>query len=208
MYRKLLIILICSLYLMGCDELNKNKKDGLPDLFFKNEYILSDFNLNANYLYWEIRRGALPGQDVSTYEVIAKYDDVSYSHLDSTQIQIINATSSQNGFAGQCLPSYCPIYAVALIDYDVSIIDSVSKLKAFFGEIDTEAELFILLSYAQDYALSTEPETYEETDYGYLVVLKWDTLCQLRGKDLVKVYRDGTIEKIKEISRETYSGCA
>jgi hypothetical protein len=174
---------------------------------FSENYLLSDFHLCDEYNYWEIRRGALPQQDVTDDEVIAKYDDISFNNLDSTQVQIVTDAVSQGGFAVQCLPSFCPIYAVALRDYNVTIIDSRSGLIDFFGEIDTEAELSVLLNYDQSYQLRTQPELYEQTADGFLVVLKWDTLCQLRGKDLVKVYKDGEIKKIREISRESYNFC-
>ena len=200
---KIILFAVFFIMISGCggDEVRHLEND------FSDSYQLSDFNLSANYDYWEIRR-TWDYEDEIQYDVIARYDESAYKNLDATQIQLLEDATSQSGFAGYCFPAYCPYYAVAIEGYSVSIIDTRSLLVDLFGSIDTEAELFVLLDYDQSYRPTTKALSYSPTDGGYLVVLAWDTTCQLRGKDLVKVYTDGTVEKIRELSKTKYSGCA
>ena len=194
--------------LTGCDSNDRsNSGNTLPSIAFSDDYQLSSFTLSDDYAYWEIRRGKLSEGEIQGYRVLEQFDEDSFNSLDETQTEIISNTSSLSGFAGFCRPSFCPVYAVAINGYSVTVIDSGYDLTEFFGEIDTEAELKVRLDYAQDYAQRTTPTFYEEVDDGYMVLMSWDTLCQLRGEDLIKVYRDGTIEKIREISRENYESC-
>jgi hypothetical protein len=179
----------------------------LPSKAFSNDYQRSDFNLAADYSFWEIRLGSLPTEDIYKFQVIERFDSESYQTLDDVQRQHLDTTVSQTGFSQSCLPSFCAYYAVAIKNDTTVLIDSTSDLLEFFSEIDTEAELKIRLDYAQDYKAKTIPLLYEVTEGGYLVLLNWDTLCQLRGQDLVKVHKNGKIEKIREISAESYSSC-
>lgn len=179
----------------------------MPSKAFSNDYQLSDFNLAADYSFWEIRLGSLPTEDIYKFQVINRFDTEGYQALDVVQRQNLDTTVSQTGFSQSCLPSFCSYYAVAIKNDATQLIDSTSDLIDFFAEIDTEAELKIRLDYAQDYKARTIPLFYEVIEGGYLVLLNWDTLCQLRGQDLVKVYKNGKIEKIREVSTESYSSC-
>ena len=201
---KRIIFVLISIVLHGCggDEVMQLEHN------FAETYQLSDFNLPENYDYWEIRQTWPSLEEEEPYDVITQYDENAYNNLDATQKQLLEDVTSQNGFAAYCFPGYCPYYAVAIEGYNVTIVETRSQLLDFFGAIDTEAELAVFMDYDQSYRPITEPLSYRPTDYGYMVVLAWDTTCGLRGKDLVKVHRDGTVQKIRQLSKTEYNGCA
>ena len=204
-----LTIGLCSLIVVlgtGCSSDGSNRsEDSLPSTPFSETYELEDLNPAGEVEYWEVRQGPHVGEDLSQFNVRERYGN--RDSLDDAQRELLQSSTSQTGFAVGCLPGHCPIYAAAITGYDVRTLDSQESLAEFFGGIDTEAELFIYLSYISSYALSTHPLTYEKVDEGFLVVLQWDSLCLNRGRDLVKVYPDGTVEKIHELDRETYDVC-
>lgn len=186
------------LLLSACGE---NKPD-LPTEEFSKDYILADFNLDEDYDYWEVRLGRPWETGDSAVEVLYQYDDDAYAGLDSTQLQVLSDTKSDNGISYGCYPSGCNFYVIALLGYSPVIVDSVVDLNEFLGEIDTEAELWVRLDYASDYHEITTPESFEEVPGGgYRAVISWNNTGGTRGRDLVTVSPDGSIEKITELER-------
>ncbi|MEM8594501.1 MAG: hypothetical protein AAGF06_06775, partial [Pseudomonadota bacterium] len=171
---------------------------------FKSAYALNDFNLSVPSSYWETR---LFDTQENAHSVERRFGVQEYTQLSGHQQSLLALKTSSAGFAVKCRPAECPVYGVSIHNSDVMLLTNKAELKEFLGDIDTEAEAFVWLSYAQDYQQRMTPMTFEKTSDGYLVELNWDTECQLKGKDLVKVTHDGRIEKVREISRETYEGC-
>ena len=115
----------------------------------------------------------------------------------------MRSETSTTGFSASCLPGFCPEYAVAIIDGNISLIDSKSLLLEFLGLIDSPAELDIWL-----WAHELWARFHQQTESGYLAVVAWDDYCGTRGEDLVHISKNGTITKQYTISRETYEACA
>ncbi len=180
----------------------------LPETAFSGEYSSGDFSLAESVDYWEVRRGPMSISDDDEFERVLSFDPSTYKALDDTQKAIIQETRVQSsGFGAQCQPLYCPLYAVSLSGYDAMAIDSDPQLMAFFGGIDTEAELFVYLTYAQNYKEQVTPLAFEANAEGYRVHVAWDSLCLVGGEDLIQVSPDGTIEKLEELSREETGVC-
>ncbi|MFT2090047.1 hypothetical protein [Paraglaciecola sp. 2405UD69-4] len=188
-----IIMLLC----MAC-----NDSTDLPKQEFADEYQLADFKLSDAYIYWEIRRGNLYSQEDQADEVLTQFDAEIYTDLSTEQVALLDTADTNNGYDAQCLPEYCPIYGVALLNDSSFVIESMTDLVDFFGDIDTEAELYHLL--AIDYSV---PETFEENDEGYRVVIAWNNLCGLKGTNLIQVYPDGSQELIKELTTEETGVC-
>lgn len=195
MRTQFLIALISCLFFTGCGSEDENS---LPATEYDLRPTLTDFNLSDEYRYWEIRRGEFEGPDSK----IAQYNEDIYSALSESQQSQLDDVSSDTGFDAYCQPNYCPVYAVALISDSIMLIDSIEDLKAFFGTIDTPAELHRWLQ-SYEYRL----KKYDETEYGYRVLASWDNLCGRKGQDVIDVYSDGSIVFIKEVSSEEYLGC-
>lgn len=195
--KQYLALTILSLLCLGCSD-----SDDLPKQAFADEYQLVDFNLSDSYIYWEKRRGNLYGQEGQADEVLIQYDAEIYTDLSTEQIALLDMADTNNGYDAQCLPDYCPLYGVALLQDSIFVIESMTDLVDFFGDIDTEAELYHLL--AVDYSV---PETFEENDEGYRVVIAWNNLCGLKGTNLIQVYPDGTQVLIKELTTEETNTC-
>ncbi|MCF2947474.1 hypothetical protein L0668_05100 [Paraglaciecola aquimarina] len=196
--------LIISIMLLACNgtEQTNSTSVQLPASSFAEQYSMADFKLNDNYQYWEIRKGT----DLSTakvgHTVLNKYDPEKFTALQNDLSNRIEAVQSDYGFDSQCLPSYCPIYGVAIRQDDIVVIESQQDLLVFFDYIDTEAEVFVYLN-----KNGAVPKSYEKNALGYKVLVAWDDLCGTHGEKLVQVFTDGTVEDIKELSETQYDGC-
>jgi hypothetical protein len=196
-------ICLSILVLLGCDyEFDSKKSENLPSEVYEELPSFSSFNLSDEYIYWEIRVGNMPHQDSTDDEVIVKYDEDIYLNLTPVEKSQLDSIDSVTGFDAWCAPSYCPVFGVALLPNEAIAIESSQDLLIFFGTIDTLAELSRWIS-TNNYGL----RKYEITDYGFRVIASWDNDCGARGEDLIKVFHDGTIEKIRELSSESYNGC-
>ena len=196
--RNIFVVTLLSLMLIAC-----NKDDELlPDNVFSDVYQLSDFSLNDAYLYWEIRLGNMEYQADDEDFILDSFDGDILEQLTPEQLSLLDHADTNNGFDAACAPSYCPIYAVALLTGSVFVVQSPSDLLVLFDVIDTEAELYYLLS-----VNASQAKYFQENSLGYKVIVEWDNLCGTRGEDLVQVYTDGTIEKIRQLNTESYQGC-
>ncbi|MGJ8681026.1 hypothetical protein, partial [Paraglaciecola sp.] len=131
-----------------------------------------------------------------------KYYQDKYSALQPELSSRLNAVQSDYGFDTQCQPNYCAIYGVAVLEGDITVIESQDDLLLFFDYIDTEAEVYVYLN-----RKGTQPKAYEKNALGYKVLVSWDNLCGTRGENLVQVFTDGTVEIIQELSVQEYDGC-
>jgi hypothetical protein len=196
-------ILLSIFLLFGCDYgLDSKKNENLPSEVYEELPSFSSFNLSDEYIYWEIRVGNMSHQDSTDDEVVVRYDEDIFLNLSPVQKSQLASTDSITGFDAWCAPSFCPVFGVALLPNEAIVIESRQDLLSFFGIIDTVAELSRWIS-TNNYGL----RKYEITDYGYRVVASWDNDCGTRGEDLIKIFHDGTIEKIRELSSESYNGC-
>lgn len=209
-----LSFILLTIFIVGCDnEKNstENEFDTLPTETYEEVSELSGFNLSRDYIYWEVRRSYFTyhysSENEGEYEygedVLHQYDEAAYNNLTPLQLEMLEGVNSVNGFDDDCPPDYCPIFGVALLSNEPVVIASEQSLLEFFGDIDTPAELSRWV-WANDYSL----KFYEETNYGYRVVADWDNDCGERGQDLIKVFKDGSIEKVEELSIEFYDTCA
>ena len=82
----------------------------LPANNFSDQYAMSDFKLNDNYQYWEIRKGNDFSEQKLGHTVLNKYDPEKFTALRSDLSSRIEAVQSDYGFDSQCLPGYCPIF--------------------------------------------------------------------------------------------------
>jgi hypothetical protein len=200
---KLLRLVFFALLISGCDD-DKERSKNLPSNEFGviSEYSVSDFSLNENYEYWEIRRGNTGSEPSTPDEVLMSFDEDALVTLSEAQRLNLENADSDIGFSAQCLPGYCPIYGVTIFEDSTTLLTSKGELSDFWGEIDTIAELHVWL-WANDYG----SKYYEIVDSGYMVVVSWDSLCGTRGEDLIFVDYSGNITKQEEISTETYQWC-
>ncbi|MEP0354732.1 MAG: hypothetical protein ABJH06_05570 [Paraglaciecola sp.] len=192
-----LTLTILSLLCLSCSD-----SEDLPTQAFADEYQLADFNLSDSYIYWEKRRGNLYGQEEQADEVLIQFDAEIYTDLSTEQVALLDTADTNNGYDAQCLPEYCPIYGVALLNDSSFVIESMTDLVDFFGDIDTEAELYHLVSVDSSVAKS-----YEKNEDGYRVVVEWNNLCGLKGTNLIQVFTDGSQELIKELTTEETGTC-
>ncbi|HLR25526.1 MAG TPA: hypothetical protein VK112_06635 [Fodinibius sp.] len=200
--RKLFLAAIILVMLTGGCSLFESDELTLPHEFRdQSAYHLSDFHLNGQYTYWEVRRNGIP--DTTTHETIRSYDNSIYESLSSGQRQKIKAATTQRGFVQLCIPGGCSGYGVALHGDTVELIDSDKKLLTFFGPIDTEAELHLWL-WAKFYSAFI---SYKKETSGYQAIVKEDNYCGEIKKKLILVNQDGAITDLKTISTETYRGC-
>jgi len=200
---KHIIVILLSIYISAC---NSDVQESLPNNAFPEIIRFSDFNLNDEYIYWEVRRGNLPDEEYFEDDVIARFDESILPTLTETQRDLLSSADTNNGFDVQCRPFYCPIYGVALLDDSTFIIESQSDMIYFFDGIDTTAELSSWLSISSSLG-TTSAKYYEKNESGYRVILDYDNLCGTKGTNLIQVYTDGTVELIKELSKKTYDGC-
>lgn len=200
------IVLVSTLLMTACD--GDTEEEALPSIEFSKDYVLADFNFDTPVDYWELRRANVYGEDAGTFDVLVQYDIEANTQLDDTQLQLLSEYTSLTGLKSFCLPANCPVYGAVVSGSTVYGVTNIAEMIELFGRIDTEAELYLRLLYTWDYDfLSIKAVAYRPTESGYLVVLDWDNLCGLRGQDLVKVYYDGVIEKIREISSEETGYC-
>ena len=210
--RKLALILsvfLCVL-IVACKE-----DDSGPTLAhtFTGNYEIDDYTLSIESQYWEIRIG-FPEYDeypheVSSeaeYEVIKSVDAETYSTLSTIQLDVLQATTSEHGFYWTCLPEACPVYAVSMDGDYATLIDSDEELLDFFGEIDTEAELYDCLDYS-DYKTFVSPVSWETDGENYIAIVDWSNGCGLQGTDLIHVSRKGEINKIRTLTESTTEYC-
>lgn len=185
----------------GCS-IFQSDEDSLPNKFHdQSAYNFSDFQLNGDYTYWEVRRNGVP--DTTKHKTILSYNRSIYQSLSSKQHQKIKAVTTQRGFVQLCIPGGCSGYAVALKGDTVELIDSDKELLTFFGKIDTEAELHTWL-WAKFYS---EVISYKKEKSGYQAIVKKDNYCGEIKKKLILVNQDGSITDLQTISTETYQGC-
>ena len=203
MLRKTIIASTIVLGLQGC---SANDEVTLENELQQN-YLISDFRLSSTYKYWEIRINNGSRQDPTDYEVRSRFDVNIFRTLSNDTVTHLENTRSEYGFDAECLPGYCPIYAVAIDDdNDTHILDSKPLLKSFFGQIDTEAELYFWVKYGAGRE-SGLPIQYETQGNGYDVIIRWDSLCGVRGTRLIHVSTDGETQPIKDLTEESYEGC-
>ena len=200
---KHIIVILLTISISAC---NSDNEESLPNNEFPEITVFSDFSLNDEYIYWEVRRGNLPDEEYFEDAVIARFDESILTTLTETQRDLLSSADTNNGFDVQCRPAFCPIYGVALLNDSVFIIESQSDMIYFFDGIDTTAELSSWLSISSSLG-DTSPKYYEKNESGYRVILDYDDLCGTKGTNLIQVYTDGTVELIKELSTETYDGC-
>lgn len=179
----------------------------LPDTPFseRSAYVLADFDLETTPVYWEVRRGPVEGPDVEEepVHVLYSYDSSATEEFTQIQIDALAEAESSSGFGVSCLPMYCPIYGVIIEGNEAQLLTTESELLAFFGNINSEAELNLWL-YANEYYA----RTYQEVDGGYEVVAAWDDSCGENGEDLLFVDTAGVITKLETLWSEEDNVCA
>ncbi|WP_024460057.1 hypothetical protein [Marinimicrobium sp. LS-A18] len=207
------LLLAISLSLVACSgddhpsPENPRQTLSIPETTFSGEYSAEDFDLAQPVDYWEIRLGAIPGLGSDEFERLMTFDASTHEALNDTQKAILEETTVlDTGFGAQCRPLYCPVYAVSLTGFDATVIDSDALLLEFFGDIDTEAELFVYLTHTPNLSVLT-PLAFEANDEGYIVHVAWDSQCLVRGENLIQVSPDGTIETLEELSQEETGVC-
>lgn len=203
MLRNYASILAFTVLLTGCDSEHKGFSNS-----FAGNYQITDFQFASEHQYWEIRRGWFEQNPEVEHSVLNQFDPASLLTLSQATQTALAETKLYSGFYSSCFPAGCPIYAVAVDNNELLVeIDSRNKLLAFFGDIDTEAELDIWVRYSGFEAI-TVPVTYEQHQLGYKVMVNWDTTCQLRGSSIVLVEFNGQVSELEQIDTEEYDSCA
>ncbi len=204
-----LSLLTCSLFLVACggssDEDTSLEHD-YPEMnsgSYASNYSMTDFSISTASDYWEIRTG-LPSEP-EEYSLVRVVDEDTLTALSDVQRDVLNSTASGSGFKIDCQIS-CFNYLVSVKDDYATVISTYDELKAFFGSIDTEAELYVWLS-ESDYSLEVEPRSWEATATGFKAIIEWDTHCAHSGTDLVDVSSDGTITLLERLEEKTDGPC-
>jgi hypothetical protein len=163
-------------------------------------YKLSDFHLNGDYTFWEVRLVGLS----DTVKTLFSYDSTAYQNLSPDQQKKIKETSSARGW-GRCFPGGCYAYGIAVKGDSVKRIPGDLSLLSFFGPIDTEAELHFYLWRKPYYGKLI---SYKKIKSGYhVLVIKTNSCFNKYDKDLISVHRDGKITILKTLSTKTSQGC-
>jgi hypothetical protein len=95
------------------------------------------------------------------------------------------------------MPASCSFYFVIVDGESVLIIDNELDLMELIGDVDSPAELHLVLFSGQHY-----PLFYEVVEDGYRVLASWSNCSGGSGQDLLAVDRLGNITLIKHINKK------
>ena len=188
-------VLLTILALSGCadEELPSNP---LPDL---SETKLDDFNFSQPVDYMEQRLVYFMGSETNQddYTIVNEFSPDSKAGLTETQLLFLSQTVSIGGLGTGCFPGSCTYYFVIIDGESVFTIDNELDLMELIGEVDSPAELQLVLFSEQHY-----PLFYEEVEDGYRVLASWSDCSGGSGEDLLEVDRQGNVTLIKHINKK------
>lgn len=189
---KYAILILVSIVLSSCG--SDNSSGNLPTIPMPEleSFELSDFSLSKPLDYWQIEQGSLV--ETSPDEVLYQFDADIYDGLSDELKANIDAQNSNSGFTYSCEPSSCAYYGVTLEGNVVDLVVSSEELVELFDEIDTAAELSILV-WANRYSA----KLYEPVTGGYRVVADLIS-CETESEELLEVDSDGSLTQIRVIS--------
>lgn len=206
---KFVTLLPIGAFLVGCgsSDDDKDQRDDLPELanVFQPipDYAFDDFQLDSNVLYWEIRAGNRDPRAGGTTEAVWRYDTDRYQALTDEQQAQLDATESTGRLQDSCMTEYCVNYGAAITEDGVEVLHDEPGLLAFFGRIDSEAELNFWL-WANEY----NGLTYEVVDAGYTAIAFWsDPLCAEDVYYRLYVDANGAISETEEVLRREPTVC-
>ncbi len=179
---------------------NLNEFDAITERF-----PYTDLNPVAAYDYFEL---IYSFEEAENEELIFSEGTLCSNSSDpGSCVEKFENLTTNFGFVGGCLPSYCFIYIKLQQNETNAILNNREQLKSFLGTIDTRSEA-ILWANANDYSHSnTNKETgaiKEVGDHFELLVTKLVSACTPFQIDRVhlRIDADGTIT---ELDREVYS---
>jgi hypothetical protein len=187
--------LLAILALSGCanEELPSNP---LPYL---SETRLVDFNFSQPIDYMEHRLIYFMGAQTNPndYTIVTEFSPAIKSGLTETQLLFLSQAVSLGGLGSGCMPASCSFYFVIVYGESVLIIDNELDLMELIGDVDSPAELHLVLFSGQHY-----PLFYEVVEDGYRVLASWSNCSGGSGQDLLAVDRLGNITLIKHINKK------
>jgi hypothetical protein len=135
----------------ACNSDKDYPSEPIPEL---TEFNFTDFSLIEGVTYFEQRvvprqrensEGEYILNDGSFFWVSYEFDSSIKSTLPETLLFNLNSTYSSRGFFGGCMPSSCGSYFAYLKNETTFIIDNKTDFLSFIGEVDTLANLQLLL---------------------------------------------------------------
>lgn len=155
---------------------------------------LEDFNFSVQVDYMEWRQLFI-SDTAPESKVIGEYDtDIKDSFAESLLLNLQNAEST-TGVGLQCLPAACVNYLVTVEGEMVTVFDNVLDIIALIGEVDTPAEIHLVL-------LSTDfsAELYKETDDGFQVIAVLNNCGGTIVKTLLEIDSLGNVTELRVVS--------
>lgn len=190
---KYAILILTSLFLSACGS-DSDSRANLPATPFQelDSYELSDFNLSSSLDYWEIVR-AYDVPDVPN-DKLYQFDADTFDTYSDEIKEDISEQSTNSSFVYYGDPSGSRHYGVTLEGAFVDLVISKEELVSLFGEIDTEAELNILM-----WANRYEAKLFEQTETGFRTLVEVFT-CDGGGELLLEVTATGDIQTIRTVT--------
>ena len=182
----------CFFILVSCS----GSEDNLQSIPVKNlsETKLADFNFSSNVEYME-KRTLFYGDELDNFDVSHEFDSEIKATLTETQLSNIQQATTPSGIGFGCLPGSCTFYFVTLKQEVAIVIDNALDLKTLTGDVDTPAELHLVLLGSKYY-----PQYYQETTNGFRVVATWPDCNGGSGEDLLEIDSAGNVVLLKEIN--------
>jgi len=187
----------------ACNSDKDYPSEVIPEL---TEFNFTDFSLIEGVTYFEQRvvpidrensEGEYILNDGSFFWVSYEFDSSMKSTLSETLLFNLNSTYSSVGFFGGCLPGICGSYFAYLKGETTYIIDNKIDFISFIGEVDTLANLQLLLR-----TNSYSGLFYKKGNDGYEVVASQFS-CTHTIKHLLQVSKHGDITVLETIENKS-----
>lgn len=200
--KKILPIIGVIFSLSACDSDNDYPSKVIPEL---TEFNFIDFSLVEGVTYLEGRstpmdiensEGEYILNDGSFFYVTYEFDSKIKNTLSETILFNLNSTYSSRGFFGGCLPFSCASYFAYLKDEITYIIDNKTDFLSLIGEVDTLADLQLLLRINR-----YSGQFYKKVNDGYEVVAEQFS-CTHTIKHLLQVSKHGDITVLEIIENK------
>lgn len=155
---------------------------------------LENFNFSEQVDYMEWRQVLINATDQEP-RVVAEYDlDIKQRFSESQLLNLENAVTN-TGVGLQCLPAACVNYFVTVQGEMVTVIDNFLDILALIGELDTPAEIHLVLI-PTDFSA----ELYREIAGGFQVVAVLNKCSGNIVRYLLEIDRSGNVTELGIVS--------
>lgn len=190
--RRTALPLIFCIFFLSCNDSDED----LPNIPLAklSETNLADFNFNENVEYLEKRR-YFHGELSDNFHINNEFDPGIKAELSDVQLANLHQSTSTSGIGNGCQPVSCTYYFVTLEQNIATVIDNKLDLHSLIGDVDTPAELHLILQGSKYH-----PLYYQYSENGFMVLSSWSDCNGASGETLLEVDIAGNVVVIKEIS--------